>query len=165
MTIQNFTKFVDKTLVKKGSKLFDNKRVTALEEAQEGLWVANVDDKGTHEVEVLLHKNTIREFSCDCTQANGKICGHVVSVFLAIDAQKQAGKAPTKPKKLSFDKLLESISHAELMSFIKSYSQTNKIFKADFELHFSDKNTSVDFEKMFTEVIDKTLRPRTREGY
>jgi len=56
----------------------------------------------------------------------------------ASDAQKQAGKAPTKPKKLSFDKLLESISHAELMSFIKSYSQTNKIFKADFEFCLRD---------------------------
>lgn len=165
MTILNFDKFVDKTLVKKGSKLFDDKRVTALEEAQEGLWVANVDDKGTHEVEVLLHKNTIREFSCDCTQANGKICGHVVSVFLAIDAQKQAGKAPAKPKKLSFDKLLESISHAELMNFVKSYAQKNKIFKVDFELYFAEKNTSVDFEKMFAEVIEKTLKPRTREGY
>ena len=165
MTILNFDKFVDKTLVKKGSKLFDDKRVTALEEAQEGLWVANVDDKGTHEVEVLLHKNTIREFSCDCTQANGKICGHVVSVFLAIDAQKQAGKALAKPKKLSFDKLLESISHAELMNFVKSYAQKNKIFKVDFELYFAEKNTSVDFEKMFAEVIEKTLKPRTREGY
>ncbi len=165
MTILNFDKFVDKTLVKKGSKLFDDKRVTALEEAQEGLWVANVDDKGTHEVEVLLHKNTIREFSCDCTQANGKICGHVVSVFLAIDAQKQAGKALAKPKKLSFDKLLESISHAELMNFVKSYAQKNKIFKVDFELYFAEKNTSVDFEKIFAEVIEKTLKPRTREGY
>ena len=165
MTIQNFAKFVDAAIVKKGTALFADGKVTALEEAQEGLWVATVEDKKEEcEVEVLLHKNTARESLCYCTSGNGKICSHVVATFLAIDAKKQQGKAIPKPKNLSFAKLVESIPLAELQNFLTSYAAKNKVFKNDFELHFVERNPTVDFEKVFTEIVEKSIKARSKEG-
>ena len=41
MTIENFDKFVDKTLVKQG-------KVSSIEELEDGLWVATVTDKDSY---------------------------------------------------------------------------------------------------------------------
>ena len=68
MTIQNFDKFVDETLVKQGKETFEKGKVSSLEELEEGLWIATVEEEDTYEVEILLHKNTIRETSCSCAK-------------------------------------------------------------------------------------------------
>lgn len=157
MTIQNFANFVDETIVKKAEKLFKAEKVTDLVEAQEGLWVATVSDQEAHEVEVLLHKNTVKEFSCDCEEANGKICKHVVAVYQAIDAKKQQGVVK-RTKRFTFTDLLQNISHNELLSFLNDYAAQNKIFKSDFELYFTDKNSNTDFETKFNEIVQKNLK-------
>jgi len=64
MTIQNFDKFVDEILVKQGEEAFKQGKVSSLEELEDGLWVASVEGATTYELEILLHKNTIRETSC-----------------------------------------------------------------------------------------------------
>ena len=45
MTIQNFDKFVDKTLVKQGREVFEKAKVSSIEELEDGLWVATVTHK------------------------------------------------------------------------------------------------------------------------
>ena len=66
MTIQNFDKFVDKTLVKQGKETFEKGKVSSLEELEDCLWIATVEEENAYEVEILLYKNTIRETSCSC---------------------------------------------------------------------------------------------------
>lgn len=48
MTIQNFDKFVDKTLVKQGREVFEKGKVSSIEELEEGLWIATVTDKDSY---------------------------------------------------------------------------------------------------------------------
>ena len=48
MTIQNFDKFVDKTLVKQGREVFEKGKVSSIEELEDGLWVATVTDKDSY---------------------------------------------------------------------------------------------------------------------
>ena len=169
MTIQNFDKFVDKTLVKQGREVFEKGKVSSIEELEDGLWVATVTDKDSYELEVLLHKNTIKETSCSCKHKKKGVCSHMVAVFLSIDAKKQQeaikGKKGTKGKKDSLKSLFEKISRAELEEFIKTYMTKNKVFKSDFELYFIDKNENNDFEKKITEIIDQTIKPRYRYNY
>ena len=140
MTIQNFDKFVDKTLVKQGREVFEKGKVSSIEELEDGLWVATVTDKDSYELEVLLHKNTIKETSCSCEHKKKGVCSHMVAVFLSIDAKKQQeaikGKKGTKGKKDSLKSLFEKISRAELEEFIKTYMTKNKVFKSDFELYY-----------------------------
>ena len=168
MTIQNFDKFVDKILVKQGEEAFEQGKVSSLEELEDGLWVASVEGATTYEVEILLHKNTIRETSCSCEHKKKGVCSHMVAVFLAIEAKKQQetakGKQGTKSKRDSLKSLLEKISRTELEEFIKTYMTKNKVFKSDFELYFIDKNENNDFEKKITEIIDQTIKPRYRGG-
>ena len=169
MTIQNFDKFVDKTLVKQGREVFEKGKVSSIEELEDGLWVATVTDKDSYELEVLLHKNTIKETSCSCEHKKKGVCSHMVAVFLSIDAKKQQeaikGKKGTKGKKDSLKSLFEKISRAELEEFIKTYMTKNKVFKSDFELYFIDKNENNDFEKKIAEIIDQTIKPRYRYNY
>ena len=168
MTIQNFDKFVDEILVKQGEEAFEQGKVSSLEELEDGLWVASVDGATTYEVEILLHKNTIRETSCSCEHKKKGVCSHMVAVFLAIEAKKQQEvakvKQGTKSKRDSLKSLLEKISRTELEEFIKTYMTKNKVFKSDFELYFIDKNENNDFEKKITEIIDQTIKPRYRGG-
>lgn len=168
MTIQNFDKFVDKILVKQGEEAFEQGKVSSLEELEDGLWVASVEGATTYEVEILLHKNTIRETSCSCEHKKKGVCSHMVAVFLAIEAKKQQeaakGKQGTKSKRDSLKSLLEKISRTELEEFIKTYMTKNKVFKSDFELYFIDKNENNDFEKKITDIIDQTIKPRYRGG-
>ena len=168
MTIQNFDKFVDKTLVKQGKETFEKGKVSSLEELEDGLWVATVEEENAYEVEILLHKNTIRETSCPCEQKKKGVCLHMVAAFLAIEAKKQQeatkGKQGAKGKKDNLKTLLEKISRTELEEFIKTYMTKNKVFKSDFELYFIDKNENNDFEKKITEIIDQTIKPRYRGG-
>jgi len=48
MAIQNFDKFVDKTLVKQGREVFEKGKVSSIEELEDGLWVATVTDKDSY---------------------------------------------------------------------------------------------------------------------
>ena len=48
MTIQNFDKFVDKTLLKQGREVFEKGKVSSIEELEDGLWVATVTDKDSY---------------------------------------------------------------------------------------------------------------------
>ena len=168
MTIQNFDKFVDEILVKQGKESFEQGKVSSLEELEDGLWVASVEGATTYEVEILLHKNTIRETSCTCEHKKKSVCSHMVAVFLAIEAKKQQetakGKQGTKNKRDNLKSLLEKISRTELEEFIKTYMTKNKVFKSDFELYFIDKNENNDFEKKITDIIDQTVKPRYRGG-
>ena len=168
MTIQNFDKFVDKTLVKQGKETFEKRKVSSLEELEDCLWIATVEEEDTYEVEILLHKNTIRETSCSCEQKKKGVCLHMIAAFLAIEAKKQQeatkGKQGAKGKKDNLKTLLEKISRTELEEFIKTYMTKNKVFKSDFELYFIDKNENNDFEKKIVEIIDQTIKPRYRGG-
>ena len=89
MTIQNFDKFVHETLVKQGKEAFEKGQVSSLEELEDGLWVATVEGATTYEVEILLHKNTIKETSCSCEHKKKGVCSHMVAFFFAIDTKKQ----------------------------------------------------------------------------
>ena len=169
MTIQNFDKFVDEILVKQGEEAFEQGKVSYLEELEDGLWVASVEGATTYEVEILLHKNTIRETSCSCEHKKKGVCSHMVTAFLAIEAKKQQeaakGKQGTKGKRDSLKSLLEKISRTELEEFIKTYMTKNKVFKSDFELYFIDKNENNDFEKKIAEIINQTIKPRYYYNY
>ena len=175
MTIQNFDKFVDETLVKQGKEAFEKGQVSSLEELEDGLWVATVEGATTYEVEILLHKNTIRETSCSCERSRKGVCYHTIAAFLAMEAKKQQkatkekkgakGKKGTKGKKDTLKSLFEKISRAELEEFIKTYMTKNKVFKSDFELYFIDKNENNDFEKKIAEIIDQTIKPRYYYNY
>ena len=169
MTIQNFDKFVHETLVKQGKEAFEKGQVSSLEELEDGLWVATVEGATTYEVEILPHKNTIRETSCSCERSRKGVCYHTIAAFLAIEAKKQQKatkeKKGTKGKRDNLKSLFEKISRAELEMFIKTYMAKNKVFKSDFELYFIDKNENNDFEKKIAEIIDQTIKPRYYYNY
>ena len=130
MTIQNFDKFVDKTLIKQGREVFEKGKVSSIEELEDGLWVATVTDKDSYELEVLLHKNTIKETSCSCEHKKKGVCSHMVAFFFAIDTKKQQEaikeKKGTKGKKVLKERRI--LSRAYLRKYlVQSWRSLSKL--------------------------------------
>ena len=131
MTIQNFDKFVDKTLVKQGREVFEKGKVSSIEELEDGLWVATVTHKDSYELEVLLHKNTIKETSCSCEHKKKGVCSHMVAFFFAIDILKSSKKQSRKRKVLKGKKVLKErriLSRAYLRKYlVQSWRSLSKL--------------------------------------
>ena len=110
-------------------------------------------------MEVLLHKNTIKETSCSCEHKKKGVCSHMVAFFFAIDTKKQQEaikeKKGTKGKKDTLKSLFEKISRAELEEFIKTYSL---LLAGVFQLKGSDTSTQ---EKLFA-TLDKVVQQVTK---
>ena len=130
MTIQNFDKFVDKTLVKQGREVFEKGKVSSIEELEDGLWVATVTDKDSYELEVLLHKNTIKETSCSCEHKKKGVCSHMVAFFFAIDTKKQQEaikeKKGTKGKKVLKERRIASRAYLKKY-LVQSWRSLSKL--------------------------------------
>lgn len=168
LTLSNFEKQINDTVLKRGKNYYEQGMVVELEESADNLWQAEVTGSDTYAVEVTLlnnKKNEIDDYSCSCP-FEGIICKHVVAVLLAIKEIKNAspGSAAAN-KKIVFADLLKKIGLNELQTFIAAYALKNKDFKTAFELHFADKDERIDISKKYTELIQKVIRKYADHGF
>lgn len=166
MTLQNFEKQIDSTIIKRGKEYFKKGNIEFLEETKKGNWLANVSGTDDYNIKIEIEsKNTIKKYFCDCPY-DGSVCKHVVAVLYAISKENSTlKKVSPKTKQNPFDALLLKIKIDEYQNFIKHYSKINKSFKDEFELYFSEKEDSFDLEKKYNEIIKKTIKKHTSRGY
>lgn len=88
LSLNDFEKFVNPTIVKRGKSYLRNERVTELEESKEdpGTWFASVE--GSYDdYEIQIHideEDQITLCECDCPYDWGEYCKHIVAVLLKI---------------------------------------------------------------------------------
>ena len=167
LTLQNFENHINPTILQRGKQYYSNGKVAYIEEAGNYTWSAEVEGTEKYEVEVTMNANDeINTYLCDCPYEGG-ICKHVVAVLFAL--QNEIIKAEKEPKKGLkkdvFETLLKSVTNNEYQNFIRHYSTKNKDFKTEFELFFADKDSRIDVEKKYTELIQKLIRKYTSHGY
>ena len=151
LTLQNFEKQLNQSILQRGKQYYQQKAVGTLEESEKDTWMAEVEGSETYSVEVTLKDNNeISGYFCDCPYEG--TCKHVVAVFFALrDEIKTQQTKPTKtPKKDIFENLLQTISAKEFQDFVSSYATKNKNFKTEFELFFAEKDNRIDVEKSMT---------------
>ena len=168
LTLQNFEKQISTTILERGKLYYSKGCVTYIEESGNDKWEAEVEGSETYTVEVTLKNGSeVSDYLCDCPYDGGGICKHIVAVLFAL--QKEKGK-PVKENKKSakkdvFQTLLQSVSIKELQNFIQSYSAKNRDFKTAFELFFADKDSRIDVEEKYKELVEKLIRKYTSRGY
>ena len=163
MTIGNFEKYINSTILKRGCNYFNDGHVGELDE-DDNFWTAEVYGSEDYLVEITLNEQgEISDYSCDCPY-DGALCKHVAAVCYAIREEKakrmktSSAKESAKSKKNAFEILLDKISLDEYKNFIRSHVKQDKNFKTQFELFFSDKDDNIDVEQKYRDLIKKLVR-------
>jgi SWIM zinc finger len=169
LTLSNFEKHINDTVLKRGKNYYEQGMVVELEESADNLWQAEVTGSDTYAVEIAIlnnKKKIIDDYSCTCP-FEGIICKHVVAVLLAIkeEIKNASPGSPAANKKIIFEDLVKKTGLKELQQFIAAYALKNKDFKTAFELHFANKDERIDISKKYTELIRKVIRKYADHGF
>jgi len=173
-TITDFQKMIPANLVKAGERLFKNEAVKSISNTKENEWTAEVQDKETFNVEILLDdERNILDHFCDCP-TESEHCQHQVATLLKLrQILPQYEKKQTKTKKEkevkvkkktdSVSQILEEVSLAELREFVQKAASTQKEFKNMLLVHFSEKSENNN-RKYYADVLRTSLSNVKRSG-
>jgi hypothetical protein len=173
-TITDFQKMIPANLVKAGERLFKNEAVKSISNTKENEWTAEVQDKETFNVEILLDdERNILDHFCDCP-TESEHCQHQVATLLELrQILPQYEKKQTKTKKEkevkvkkktdSVSQILEEVSLAELREFVQKAASTQKEFKNMLLVHFSEKSENNN-RKYYADVLRTSLSNVKRSG-
>src|SRR5947207_9565876 len=118
LTLSNFEKQINDTVLKRGKNYYEQGMVVELEESADNLWQAEITGSDTYAVEIAIlnnKKKVIDDYSCTCP-FEGIICKHVVAVLLAIreEIKNASPGSAAANKKTVFADLLKKIGLNEL---------------------------------------------------
>lgn len=169
MTLNDFENQLDPKIQQRGKEYFLDGNVEYIEEAKKNSWVADVVGTDDYQVEIQLgSKGAIKECACTCPYDYGAVCKHIVAVLYAIIEKRTITISPQKRaenNRMTFEKLLQTITHQEHQDFIYHYIKINKKFKDEFELFFAEKNPSFNVEKKYTDLIKKSIKSNAYRGF
>lgn len=166
LTLSGFEAQIPPTILERGKQYFANGNVTELEEA-DNKWEATVEGSDTYLVEITIGgSDDITDSFCDCPY-DGDVCKHVAAVLFAL--QKKMNTQKKEPKKAAgkdvFANLLQTVSAKEFQDFIREYAARNKKFKIEFELFFAEKDSRIDVEKKYSDILQKLIKKYTSGDY
>ncbi len=167
LTLDNFDRLVNKTILNRGNGYYLDGTVSDIEEIN-GIWTAEVAGTEFYTVTVSLENDqTINECFCDCPY-DGDVCKHIVAVFFYLREELKNNK--TKPKnkvnkKGRFEDVLSKINTGEFKTFISYYAAKNKDFKTAFEIYFADKDESIDIGEKYSSLIKKLIKQYSSRGF
>lgn len=167
LTIQNFENRLDSILLERGKNYYEEGTVLTIEESGDGIWEAEVEGRENYSVTIGIKNNKqIISSSCDCPY-DSDICKHVIAVLYAIkeEVEGQAARPIKKPRKLSFEDLLQKVKLKEYQEFILHQASIDKKFKTEFELYFSDKDHAIDSSKKYSDLIRKIVSRYADRGF
>lgn len=112
--------------------LIDRKAVVALVQQEKNLWIAQVEDGQTYEVEIFMVGQKTNKYTCDCKQE--KPCLHIITSLFEIRKKKPVKKSAPRKKpvprkrfeKLNMASLFHQIKNDDIISFVRSYSSKDK---------------------------------------
>ena len=104
ITLSNFEEITPTQILKRGIDLFDNGKVTKLEQT-ERRWFAVVEGSKDYFAHIELSGDQITSTDCECPYDQSPICKHRVAVLLAI---KEKLKTTSKGKKISENRKIKS---------------------------------------------------------
>ncbi len=126
LTLENFKQEIDATILQRGRQYYRAEQVIDLEEADDGMWSAQVE--GTYVYEIEIEQGTQGELTCMCTCPYdwGPVCKHIAAVLYAIEETFPAyvepkPKKPRKQRQTRQEKvlgILKGLAHEELMALL-----------------------------------------------
>lgn len=166
LTLSNFEKEIDKTVVSKGCEYYNDGNVWDLAQTDGSIWTATV--YGTEEYEVIIHlkDQNIIDCNCSCPYDFGPYCKHEVAVCYAIrdatqkrETTKPHTALPTNAKKIATQSLEEILSGLDKRVLIQILSQQaahdpklKAILLADYATKV-DPTTKNAYKKLITQAL------------
>jgi predicted nucleic acid-binding protein len=166
--LQNIEAHLDDESLVHGEQLLQAGRVRHLHEAERHLWLAQVDDERTLEVEVKISPAKVTAASCECERfRREKMCGHVAATLLQL-RQERSHKAKPKisapertrepvPRRLTTGVVLEQVSHEDLTAFVRHYAKTNRNFAIALKARFAPEVSDMDSKEKYVQLLDTTI--------
>ncbi|HMS68617.1 MAG TPA: hypothetical protein PKD18_10780 [Saprospiraceae bacterium] len=153
-------------LYEAGENLFVEKSVLEINKMDNDFYTVYVKDGGLYEVEIQKPFKKNQKVVCDCVFfVNNKACKHVVASLLAIKELKleahPKGQKDKKPRSLSINNILNSVTGDELLLFVKSYAQKDKKFLSALKINFARKVELEHNEDKYKLLLDGFVRPIT----
>lgn len=171
--LQNLEAHLDDESLLQGEQLLQEGKVSALAEVERHLWLAQVEEEHTWEVEVKITPSKVVAASCECERfRREKMCGHVGATLLKLRQElnkKIKPKAPApertedaSPRRLTTGGVLEQISHDDLVSFVRQYAKTNRNFAIALKARFAPDVSDVDSKEKYLQLLDSTISAARR---
>ena len=146
LSLKNFEREIDPTILKRGLDYYKEGRVTPMTElTHKGETEFSVDGTEPYEVTVTLDGDEVTDYSCDCPYDWEPVCKHVVAslYYLAkggyIDLNSKTIAHPTSKAKIkkSFTKtdverLLNTLSYDELKDFVRDICASHRDIRQAF---------------------------------
>lgn len=173
MTLHNFEKYIDATILERGCDYFENGYVDELEEIESGLWMAQVYGTENYTIGVRLGGNRINAWECNCPYDYGPICKHVVAVFYAINEAltikkteiKKKQKRGKAKKKSRVEIIFQKVTKEDLRSFIVDQFGTDYRFRNAFIAYFAELLDEDDDQKYRSIIRNISRAAADRHGF
>lgn len=147
MKLNDFEKYIDRTILSRGREYYDNGCVERLEKTDDNCYEAEVAGTAAYSVEVELDgQDNIIDTICDCPYNMGKYCKHQVAVFFFLrnirsegtdmDSAGRAAAAALNSAS-SIETLLLSRTKEELVNFLVDAACQHEEIRQRLELEFN----------------------------
>lgn len=171
--LKNFEFHINPATWNTAQDLLQAGAVKNLGEVEKHFWVASVaDGEMSFEVETIITPHTIKAFTCECwAEGRRLMCPHIAAVLFKIrqflDQQSEARQAKAVEKKredsgrLTTQTVLEQVSAAELLEFVRAYIRRDRDFALALKTWFAGSLSGTD--NPFLLLLESAL-PRQGAG-
>ncbi len=171
-SLQHIENHLDEESLLHGEQLLQDGKVMHLHEAEKHLWLAQVEDERTLEVEVKISPSKVTAASCECDRfLREKKCGHIAATLLQLRQEINKKPKPIRPqptnmedapRRLTTGVVLEQISHSDLVAFVKQFAKTNRNFAIALKTRFAPDVTDMDSKEKYLQLLDTTISAARR---
>lgn len=164
-----YMSFLENTILEKhfikGEKLFDEGAVLEVVEVEKSLWSVMIKDNGILEVEIHSPNSKKQKSTCECqTFSQEGSCEHIATALLYLrkqEAEKVKKRKETALQKQSFNlkTILDNVSNDDLIKFIKTYAQTDRMFNIFLKASFARKIDLADNSQKYESILSSLIKP------
>lgn len=170
MNINNFERFIDKTILDRGYGYYIEGNILKCQEQGDNKYFVHIEGSDDYEVVVELGDNgEILDSRCDCPYDFGPVCKHEVAayfqVFEMLNSEAENEEITSRPsKRFTIEEVLSNLSKEELLSIILNIAHHDTTLKNSLIVKYSNGDMQQELEAC-KRLIDSIVRKYTgREG-
>jgi uncharacterized Zn finger protein len=169
ISLKNFKKNIDPTILARGREYYKNRQVIDLEEVGDGAWSAQVQGSEDYSVDVRQDELGNLNWNCNCPYDLGPLCKHVAAVLYAIEENfseyldKKPRKSSTKRKTQAeqIEEILLSLSREDLLDVLRKQIQVDRQLAASILARYG----KGDEKKAYLKLVKAALSAEKDQGF
>jgi len=161
--------FLENTILEKhyvrGEELFDKGAVLEVVEVEKSLWSVMIKDNGIIEVEIQNPNSKKQKSTCECDiYRDENSCEHIATALLYLRKQeseraKKRKESAIRKQSFNLKTILDNIEANDLIKFVKSYAQTDRMFGILLKASFARKIDLQDNSQKYESILSSLIKP------